>query len=414
MIIKTLFFIYLFSIGLSILQFEFVGIILFSLIFLSVFAWLAWTEWADIRSNLKSSIKFLEILFPFFLIGSLYVLVWLKLDIFWIIFILEFQSFIILGACYLFKRKDDWTIIRGVEGSINYIFPAFFSFVLMLAYIILSTYSIYSNHQIDLVMNVILTLSILTKLGAFPVFVWVPKVFKNVCYNTLILLSVISKVFLIAIILLYLPIKGPSLLLLGSITIIISSFYMIGTSNIKKFLAFSSIANVGWILILFISSRNELPLNLTGPEVLCLFFFFYAFNFILFCIMVDKGSHSHLYYLPNKLITNQHFVIFLSTLVLTLLSLSGFPPFSGFFGKYIILLEYYNYSLLITFFLLLVSALFVFIYLRPAVYYLFIGSSNIIKGLYKRSDSKGMHNNLISYLFVVNIHIVFCIFYILH
>ena len=413
MILKTLFFIYLFSIGLSILQFEFVGVILFSLIFLSVFAWLGWTEWVDLESDSKNITKFLEILFPFFLIGSLYVLVWLKLEIFWVIFILEFQSFIILGACYLFKRRDDWTIIKGVEGSINYIFPAFFSFILMLTYIIISTYSACSSYQVDLVMNIILTLSVLTKLGAFPIFVWVPKVFKNVCYNTLILLSVISKVFLIAIILLYLPIKGSGLLLVGSITIILSSFYMIGTSNIKRFLAFSSIANVGWTLVLFICTNSELPLNLTGPEVLCLFFFFYAFNFILFCIIIDKGSHSHLYYLPNKLIANQHFVIFLSTLVLALLSLSGFPPFSGFFGKYIILLEYYNYSLLITFFLLLVSALFVFIYLRPIVYYLFIGSSNIIKGLYKRNDSKSIYNNLVSYLFLINIHVIFCIFYIL-
>ena len=413
MLLKTLFFIYLFSIGLSLIQLEFMGFILFLLIVLSVLAWMVWEEQTQTRPTPNKDFKIFELLFPFFIITTLYILVWIRLDIFWIIFILEFQSFIILGACYLFKRSDNWTAIKGVEGSVNYIFPAFFSFILMLLYIILSNYNIQSTHQLNLIMNGVLTLSILIKLGAFPVFVWVPKMFKKICYNTLILLSVISKVFLISIILVYLPIKGPNLLILGAVSIVLSSFYMLSTPNIKEFLAFSSIANVGWILILIMSTRSELPLNLNGPEVLCIFFFFYGYNLILFCILINKGPDYHLFYTSNKLITNQHFLIFLSILTLTLLSLSGLPPFPGFFGKYIILLEYFNYSLMMTLFLLLISALFVFVYLRPIVYYLFIGSFNVMKSMYDGSVSKNMYSNLFSYLILLNIHIIFCIFYIL-
>ena len=411
--LKIIFFIYLFSIGLSLIQLEFIGLILFLLIILSTLAWLIWEEWTQSGLTHNKSLEIFEVFFPFFLISILYLLVWLRLDIFWIIFILEFQSFIILGACYLFKRSDTWTTIKGIEGSINYIFPAFFSFVLMLFYIILSNYNMQSTNQMNLIMNSILTLSILIKLGAFPVFIWVPKVFKNICYNTLILLSVISKVYLISIILVYLPIKGPNLIIIGSISIILSSFFMLGVANIKKFLAFSSIANVGWTLVLVISTRSELPLGLGGPEVLSIFFFFYAFNLILFCIIMDKGFDYHLFYMSNKLLTSQHFVILLSALTITLLSLSGLPPFSGFFGKYIILLEYFNYSLMVTLFLLLTSALFVFIYLRPIVYYLSIGYTSIMKGLYKTSVSKTMYSNIVSYLVLLNIHIIFCIFYIL-
>ena len=411
--LKSLFFIYIFSIGLSLIQFEFVGLILFLLIILSVLAWLVWEEWTQETLGFSKGLGVFEVFFPFLLISTLYVLVWFKLDIFWVIFILEFQSFIILGACYLFKKDNNWTIIKGVEGSINYIFPAFFSFILMLFYVILSSYNLQTTYQMNLIMNGILTLSILTKLGAFPVFIWVPRVFKNVCYNTLILLSVISKVFLISIILVYLPIKGPNLIIVGIISIMLSSFYMLSTPNIKKFLAFSSIANVGWSLILIVSTISGLPLDLTGSEVLCIFFFFYGFNLILLCVVMRKESDYHLFYLSNKLVTNQHFVILLCILTLTLLSLSGLPPFSGFFGKYIILLEYFDHSLLITLFLLLTSALFVFIYLRPVVYYLTIGVANILKESYRSNTSKGMYSNVISYLVLLNIHIVFCVFYIL-
>ena len=104
------------------------------------------------------------------LTSILYIFLLWEINIIWIVFLLEFQSFIILGSYYLFKENKKKNSVKGIEGSINYIFPAFFSFFLMLMYILFNIINVNNDYIIEVIMNIILVLSILTKMGAFPLF----------------------------------------------------------------------------------------------------------------------------------------------------------------------------------------------------------------------------------------------------
>ena len=104
------------------------------------------------------------------LTSILYIFLLWEINIIWIVFLLEFQSFIILGSYYLFKENKKKNSVKGIEGSINYIFPAFFSFFLMLIYVLFNIININNNFYVEIIMNITLILSILIKIGAFPLF----------------------------------------------------------------------------------------------------------------------------------------------------------------------------------------------------------------------------------------------------
>ena len=149
----------------------------------------------------------------------------------------------ILGSCYLFKNES--IKVKEIEGSLNYIFPAFLSFVLLLIFVLgisLQYTSIYYTHYL---INIVLLISIITKVGAFPLYFWVPNVFSGITYSTLLFLSIISKIFMILILIQYVEINNPIIITSGLLSISISCIYMMNQTKIKKFLAFSSIANIG-------------------------------------------------------------------------------------------------------------------------------------------------------------------------
>lgn len=389
---------------------NYLGLILFILL---LFIFIAWFTYEKQLINFKISLKSdypNDIIILIMLTSILYIFLLWEINIIWIVFLLEFQSFIILGSYYLFKENKKKNSVKGIEGSINYIFPAFFSFFLMLMYILFNIINVNNDYIIEVIMNIILVLSILTKMGAFPLFFWVSIVFQNICYSTLLLISVVSKVFMITIILFYLSTIYSSFLFLGVFSIAISSLFMLSFSNIKKFLAFSSIGNVGWILVLLSSnSTNKLIFNLNISEILIIFFFIYAFNFILFCLIIKENKNNHIFNITKNFLNGQQFIYILVFTVVSLFSMAGIPPLLGFFGKYIIFISYFNYNVISTLLLVFFSIVFIFCYIRPVTYLIrFNKPYDNIKSVYYFNK---YISNFIVFLVIFNFYLMFCIFY---
>ena len=303
------------------------------------------------------------------------ILLYNELNILWIIIILESISFFILGS-YFFYRKI-WTL-KYMESSLNYIFPAFISFFLLLSSILNVFWP--SNLFVinEVVVNLFLVFSIFIKLGSFPFFFWIPKVFKKASFFSILIIGIISKIFLIIIMLSYIKIMYKLLVILAFSSIIISLFFMINSTKTKDFLAYSSIANIGWIFLILAIDRSFSIWSFYYVEVLILFFFIYSFNFVMLCYYLNDNGSLFILFICSDIYPQKLIWIYFTIIFISLANMSGIPPFAGFFAKYFILNYLLMYNKILTFFIIIFSILFVFIYIRPIISINYSNSPNSI------------------------------------
>ena len=174
------------------------------------------------------------------------------------------------------------------------------------------------------------------KLSIVPFHLWTADVYEGSPFAVTAFLSVISKgaiafVFIATLYKVFQPIEAVwynMIMLLSIITMIMGNLFALRQQNIKRFLAFSSIAQVGFILVGISSNSIE------GTTSVIYFILIYVFsNLAAFgvaaTIAAQTGKENIAdykgFYQNNK---------FLSwVLALALFSLAGIPPTAGFFGK---------------------------------------------------------------------------------
>nr|AEB39332.1 NADH dehydrogenase subunit 2 [Andinobates virolinensis] len=201
--------------------------------------------------------------------------------------------------------------------------------------------------------TILLSIAIFTKLGVAPFHFWLPEVLQGLSLQTGLILSTWQKLAPMALLLQFPQSLNLNLILtLGLISTLIGGWGGINQTQVRKILAFSSIAHLGWIvLILKISPQLSL------------------FNFTLYLIMT-----STLFLMLIAI--NAKNVLQLSTSwskaptlaalsLLSLLSLSGLPPLTGFLPKWLIAQELIKQDLTtFAFLILLITLLSLFFYLR--------------------------------------------------
>ena len=174
------------------------------------------------------------------------------------------------------------------------------------------------------------------KLSAVPFHLWTADVYEGSPVAVTSYLSVISKA---AMVFVFISILNPlfenmqlmwynMLFLTIVLTITIGNLFAIRQQNIKRFLAFSSISQVGFIL-LGISSNSTM-----GVTASIYFLIVYIFSnlgaFSVIAIVSNETGKENIndykgFYKTNK---------FLGwVMALSLFSLAGVPPTAGFFGK---------------------------------------------------------------------------------
>ncbi|MHB8258808.1 MAG: NADH-quinone oxidoreductase subunit N [Bacteroidia bacterium] len=174
------------------------------------------------------------------------------------------------------------------------------------------------------------------KLSAVPFHFWTADVYEGAPVSVTSFLSVISKA---AIVFVFISVLAPlfnsvqniwyMLLVLTIVfTISVGNLFAIRQNNIKRFLAFSSIAQVGYVL-LGLSSGNEMGVTSTIYFLIVyLFSNLGAFGVIsLVSAQTDKENISDYkgFYKTNPALS--------WVIALSMFSLAGIPPTAGFFGK---------------------------------------------------------------------------------
>jgi len=295
----------------------------------------------------------------------------LTYDLILIVLALELAAFcsIILLGLHISTEVNVFTI----EAAIKYfIFSAISVLILLFAssgyyfffktlnlldfklYFINNANLLFLNADILMFFHFLFFSALFIKLGAAPFHFWVPDVYEGAeLLITTFLVLIISpticcKLFFLSKILLPIfEIKHELSLifcLVGLLSIIIGSFKAFQQYKIKRFLAYTSITHLGYIL-LSLGTGSYL-----GFFAGFIYLFIYLLTNILFfltlLVLRQYSDISLLFFNQFKMVFNSNIFILILFLI-PLFSYAGFPPFLGFFTKFIVLLALIDFNQII-------------------------------------------------------------------
>nr|ANO58484.1 NADH dehydrogenase subunit 2 [Oriolus flavocinctus migrator]QBS36290.1 NADH dehydrogenase subunit 2 [Oriolus flavocinctus migrator] len=203
--------------------------------------------------------------------------------------------------------------------------------------------------------SLILTAAISIKLGLVPFHFWFPEVLQGSSLTTGLLLSTVMKFPPITLFYMTSPSLNPTLLItLAVLSAALGGWMGLNQTQIRKIMAFSSISHLGWMAIIIIYNPKLTLLN------------FYLYTLMTAAVFLTFNSMKVLKL--STLMTAWTKAPSLSTtLLLTLLSLAGLPPLTGFLPKWLIIQELTKQGMILAAIAMsLLSLLGLFFYLRLA------------------------------------------------
>lgn len=174
------------------------------------------------------------------------------------------------------------------------------------------------------------------KLSIVPFHLWTADVYEGSPFATTSFLSVISKgsvafIFMATLYKVFQPMQEVwynMIMILSVATMVIGNLFALRQQNIKRFLAFSSIAQVGFILV-GISADS-----VAGTSSVVYFILIYTFsNLAAFGVAAAIASQTGKEKIDDYKGLYQTNPFLSWVLALALFSLAGIPPTAGFFGK---------------------------------------------------------------------------------
>nr|AFB19488.1 NADH dehydrogenase subunit 2 [Malacopteron magnum] len=201
----------------------------------------------------------------------------------------------------------------------------------------------------------ILTSAIAMKLGLAPFHFWFPEVLQGSPLTTGLLLSTIMKLPPISLLYMTSPSLNQALLMLMAITSTALGGWMgLNQTQIRKILAFSSISHLGWMTIIISYSPKLTLLN------------FYLYALMTTAVFLTLNSIKTLK-LSTLMTTWTKTPALSAMLLLSMLSLGGLPPLTGFLPKWLIIQELTKQDMILAAMAIsLLSLLGLFFYLRLA------------------------------------------------
>nr|ABX46756.1 NADH dehydrogenase subunit 2 [Batrachoseps gregarius] len=175
--------------------------------------------------------------------------------------------------------------------------------------------------------SIMLMTALMIKLAVAPFHLWLPDVIQGLDLMTCLILSTWQKLAPFALLVQINGELNPTLMtLMGMLSIIIGGWGGLNQPQMRKMMAYSSIAHLGWMIIVLTHSSHLTMLNLLMYFIMTSSMFLMMMN--LSSTSINKASMSWMKNLP-----------LMSTMMLVLMSLGGLPPMSGFLPKWLILEE---------------------------------------------------------------------------
>ncbi|MDU1892102.1 MAG: NADH-quinone oxidoreductase subunit N [Dysgonomonas sp.] len=275
---------------------------------------------------------------------------------------------------------------HSAEAGAKYIFNAIFSSALMvfglsflygacgtLYYLDIAS-NIYSSPMVIMAMIFVMS-GLFFKISLVPFHLWAPDTYQGAPTNVTLYLSTISKgaaVFALMVILFKVfpvlsDIWKDIIWIIILVTITVGNLFALRQKNMKRFLAFSSISQAGYILLSVFTGTSQ------GMAATIFYIFVYVFsNMAAFGVIsaiedktgkVNMDDYNGLYYTNPKLSL---------AMMIAMFSLGGIPPTAGFFSKLfvfmaameqgqvlLVFLAFLNTVISLFYYLLVVKAMFI-------------------------------------------------------
>nr|YP_009311386.1 NADH dehydrogenase subunit 2 [Cyprinion semiplotum]QGL54661.1 NADH dehydrogenase subunit 2 [Cyprinion semiplotum]BAV70237.1 NADH dehydrogenase subunit 2 [Cyprinion semiplotum] len=175
--------------------------------------------------------------------------------------------------------------------------------------------------------NTMFMAALALKIGLAPVHFWLPEVLQGLDLTTGLILSTWQKLAPLALIIQTAQTIDPSLLtLLGITSTLVGGWGGLNQTQLRKILAYSSIAHMGWMIIV-VQYAPELTLIALGTYIIMTSAAFLTLKMSL----TTKVNTLATTWSKSPVLT--------SVAALVLLSLGGLPPLTGFMPKWMILQE---------------------------------------------------------------------------
>nr|WPN89765.1 NADH dehydrogenase subunit 2 [Sinoscolia sp. 1 GYN-2023a] len=189
--------------------------------------------------------------------------------------------------------------------------------------------------------NIMIQLSLLVKLGAAPLHWWMPKILINLNWMNCFILLTWQKIA--PLFLLIMTNNNFMIYLMSMFSTYMGALLGMNQTSIKLILMYSSINHLGWMLML-------INLNI---KMLMIYFLIYMVTNYLICLMMNNFKFNYL----NQLFKNNNQNMINKIMILSLfLSLSGLPPFLGFLPKILTLIIMINNKLIMESVLFIIMA----------------------------------------------------------
>nr|NP_976127.1 NADH dehydrogenase subunit 2 [Pipistrellus abramus]APM85990.1 NADH dehydrogenase subunit 2 [Pipistrellus abramus]BAB70645.1 NADH dehydrogenase subunit 2 [Pipistrellus abramus] len=245
---------------------------------------------------------------------------------------------------------------RSTEAATKYFLTqATASMLLMMAATI---NLLYTGHWSILKMNnsmasITMTMALAMKLGLSPFHFWVPEVTQGTPLSSGLILLTWQKLAPLSILYMISPLMNPDLLMfMALLSVAIGGWGGLNQTQLRKIMAYSSIAHMGWMMSILTYNPTMMLLNL---------YIYIPMTITTFLLLMTNSSTTmnSLSHMWNKL------PLITMIIFITMLSLGGLPPLTGFLPKWLIIQEMTkNNNIIMTTIITLLSLLNLYFYTR--------------------------------------------------
>nr|YP_008994220.1 NADH dehydrogenase subunit 2 [Rhodymenia pseudopalmata]AGO19272.1 NADH dehydrogenase subunit 2 [Rhodymenia pseudopalmata] len=217
------------------------------------------------------------------------------------------------------------------------------------------------------------TVSFLFKISAAPFHMWAPDVYEGAPTSVTAFFSILPKVVILTLLFRFLvfsfydfmPLWRNFIIICATFSLLIGSLGAFMQTKWKRFMAYSSITHIGFILIALLMGDSEGLISGIFYTFVYILTMLGSFSFIIGLRFYRYPTHYQTRYLWDIKALGKNNSLLANSMVIILFSMAGIPPLAGFFAKFFVLLiALQSHSIGISLIAIVASCISCFYYIR--------------------------------------------------